>query len=563
VFLVYVFLVVLWFRHNCIGGVIAVGGAVGLVVGSVGVACASDTLAGVDDCDETVGAFLAIVGWLGVWLAVSYHVPRKFERPYLILGLWCVVSGLVLSCIGGACIEDSLLGVDDCSYGWGVAFTIIGAVLMVTGIYSTIYHLYRMEKITFAKGWIALGSVFVFGFVLSAVGTGCWTNTLTRIDQCPVELGVGMTMAGNIAMFGALVCGVTWPLFVDKLWVVAGAVITTGLIVGSYGAACVDDTLHMVDDCHLGIGITMTVVGWVTVYVQLVALLLWAVPRAEAFKQYSVVHLRISVVGGVLLVTGIVAGSVGVACLNNGLAGVPQCAHWAGMFLTLSGFLLAAIAAVPAGFYAASFKGKLGIGGTASCILVGGIVVGSLGLGCVGSDSCDDTRGIILMVLGYSAVFQVLVGLGIYYVLFWLRDGDNAFSGKATVKGQQKRRQLPPPAIDAKPAAPPRPETAGSTGDAGAMGAGATQQLQPKRVRPQTPLRRQPVTSPDGDGGGGGPALELSSTYGPDDAVQSQWHERQSESHHYVEGGGWRNPVHSEQDRSASELEPGVPHEVR
>lgn len=101
-----------------------------------------------------------------------------------------------------------------------------------------------------------------------------------------------------------------------------------GLVVGSIGAACVENNLVGVAECYLPLGVTMTSVGWSIVFLVLLAVALTQLPdKAYNYQRKTV---QAAVLCFVVFAAGIVLFSVGLACLNNTLAGIEQCHKPAG-----------------------------------------------------------------------------------------------------------------------------------------------------------------------------------------------------------------------------------------
>jgi hypothetical protein len=103
----------------------------GLVMASIATACLNDTLVGADNCSDkhtALGAIGMLVGWplsvFTVFLAMYLLLPQqRFNVMLFIVG----VFGFTFQTIGGACIDDNLVGFDGCDRLWGIVLVTIGS----------------------------------------------------------------------------------------------------------------------------------------------------------------------------------------------------------------------------------------------------------------------------------------------------------------------------------------------------------------------------------------------------------------------------------------------------
>ena len=144
-------------------------------------------------------------------------------------------------------------------------------------------------------------------------------NTLDGVVECSVTVGVLLTIIGWPVVVGAFVFTMMYVLKVNEMLRGSSTALVIGLSIGSLGAACVDDSLYRVDNCSLGVGVTLTVTGWTTVALVLIVLSLSYIP--PRYPHADVRKVRMVVLGVWVTLAALVTYGVGHACLSDQLAG--------------------------------------------------------------------------------------------------------------------------------------------------------------------------------------------------------------------------------------------------
>jgi hypothetical protein len=111
----------------------------GVVISSVGGACTHDNLLGIDRCHTKTGFWLTAIGVAsfvpGGTMVLAWFIKRRQlrrhatlhgekspETPFMgargaimrALGPILMLEGLILAIVGGLCMEDALVGVENC-----------------------------------------------------------------------------------------------------------------------------------------------------------------------------------------------------------------------------------------------------------------------------------------------------------------------------------------------------------------------------------------------------------------------------------------------------------------
>ena len=141
--------------------------AVCAVVSTVGHLCQMDSLFRVHECQSrglwrpsphsglkwAYWVRMVVTGWLGIFFGVllildaiypdtrvqaseRMHAVRSYKT--LPLGRILTALGFILSFVGGMCLDDTLVGVEDCR-GLGVAFLSLGPAQLLFGIFLVVY----------------------------------------------------------------------------------------------------------------------------------------------------------------------------------------------------------------------------------------------------------------------------------------------------------------------------------------------------------------------------------------------------------------------------------------
>eukprot|EP01052_Picozoa_sp_SAG31_P004786 SAG31_NODE_202_length_20512_cov_62.659237_11_plen_3224_part_00 len=170
-------------------------------------------------------------------------------------GFVLLVKGVVLASVGGACMEDVLLGVESCNGRWsataahpsrdlpffsdlGISLVIVGSVLYIPGLYVVLYYCIpaMSRTLSFSLGYL----VSVAGLILFGTGTACLAGRMYGVEDCR-HGGVKLTMAAIIVTaLGLLLFSWghpvvskryrevyrTWPALIGFALLCAGTVLT-------------------------------------------------------------------------------------------------------------------------------------------------------------------------------------------------------------------------------------------------------------------------------------------------------------------------------------------------
>lgn len=233
--------------------------------------------------------------------------------------------------------------------------------VLLGGITVTMWAVRQKVHLMVHPRWFGLAAVTTGGLMSGIIGLSCWGDTLVGIDQCSVTTGVLLSLVGWSVVFGSVVYFLTHMLKATEIAKGASSIIVFGLTMGSVGAACVDNSLYRVDDCSLGLGVPLTVIGWSGVGLTLVFLSLTYIP--PMYPDCDPRRVKLGVVGAWALSTAVVAYAVGQSCLSDVLAGQKNCDEtMAGTILVLIGAVVFLLVAIPSLlYYAADTVGHNGV----------------------------------------------------------------------------------------------------------------------------------------------------------------------------------------------------------
>eukprot|EP01043_Picozoa_sp_COSAG02_P025874 COSAG02_NODE_1469_length_12459_cov_25.847896_2_plen_3164_part_00 len=226
----------------CFGIGIVVTGVITL---SGGIACLDGSIGGTTECRPagifftTFGSCVILLGLL-VTAGASYYSKladadklrssmaiRKAMGPLWhlfttedgptkgrMLALFIDIAGIVVFSFGAACLNDTLVGKDDCRAA-GFVLVIVGPSVLLCGLLSAcmINHDKLMSSASsglknVAKKplWVAGEVFFVIGVVLTSVGWACAKNNLGKIEDCD-RRKANITLVFGVPTFATgLVC---------------------------------------------------------------------------------------------------------------------------------------------------------------------------------------------------------------------------------------------------------------------------------------------------------------------------------------------------------------------
>ena len=217
----------------------------GLVMGSIGTACLNDTLVGYDrgECADVLGVVLMVVGWslsVGVILATLFFVFPQHRRALRLFSVG--VAAFTLQMVGTACLQNNLVGVDNCSDTVAIGFITVGSGIMafILIIASSLYVFRNWQGNEVLV--VVPSLILISGVGMGSVGWSCLVDTLA--GGCNKAVGVVFTLVGWIAvvliyLFLACLRFAENPVRIAQAFIFALA-----LILGSIGIACLKDDLY-------------------------------------------------------------------------------------------------------------------------------------------------------------------------------------------------------------------------------------------------------------------------------------------------------------------------------
>eukprot|EP01050_Picozoa_sp_SAG11_P021355 SAG11_NODE_3784_length_2229_cov_1.244131_1_plen_590_part_00 len=368
-------------------------------------------------------------------------------------------------------------------------------------------------------GWWVGFSGLVAAMTLGSIGVSCLRNRLARIEDCSESAGMFMTTVGWCLVFALLCWALAAKLSMANPPVAGVLILCVGIVIGSVGAACVQDDVAGVDHCNAGIGATMTSIGW-----SLVGLVVLAIALALLPDRFP--HIRKEkVVAGTFFcavaTVGLVIFIVGLACYNDSLAGAENCHEGTGRTMALAGAMVVASVTTPCVAYG---LGKCGtaaqLGGLGTLLLLG-LLLGSYGTAC---EDCTSWTTTLLTAVGWATVFCVATGVMTWFAIYRMddaafrddhsRDDPRRASGTTApspvprppnAPGAGRPTATKAPAADSSLAAPPVMHKHTGTGgsEVGAQrttsdGRGAYSSQSPAQQQPMAPSPEQQLRQPSG-----------------------------------------------------------------
>jgi hypothetical protein len=256
------------------------------------------------------------------------------ERPWIILVGLVIVFGIVLGSVGGACLDDTLVGVHNCSKTPAIIMIVVGSTsagVCIVGL--VIWWLVHSPEITREHGDV-LGTAFIFvsvGLVCGSVGTACLNDTLAGVDDCEHSVGWPLFFVGwsltVLVILGVLF--LVFPQYRARVWLFSFGVFafTTQCV----GGACIDDNLVGIDGCDDLLGQIVVAVG--SGFMALILI----ISAAMYYDRWEGQKLLISIPSA-LGIVGVALGSFGWSCLVDTLAGAKPCEQATGWVLTIIGW---------------------------------------------------------------------------------------------------------------------------------------------------------------------------------------------------------------------------------
>ena len=239
------------------------------------------------------------------------------KHPWLTFGGFIFVLGVVLGSIGGACLEDTLIGVDDCNRTIGAVFIIIGAP-MATIVTVVVVGNYVRNDPGVPKEWglVYFSLVVVLiGAAIGIFGLTCLNNSIGT--NCAADYGAAgaISMIVGWSMVVGITILVTYLLFPHKRpWVHLFTGGSLSFSVQCIGGACIDNNISGVDQCDRLLGVVLVTIGsGFMAFVLIIALALYL----DKWQAHKGLVVMTSVIG----ITGVALGSLGWSCLVNTLVG--------------------------------------------------------------------------------------------------------------------------------------------------------------------------------------------------------------------------------------------------
>eukprot|EP01050_Picozoa_sp_SAG11_P005802 SAG11_NODE_423_length_9596_cov_4.427293_2_plen_306_part_00 len=207
--------------------------------------------------------------------------------PSTIVGSIFLVAGIVLGSVGGACLNDTLVGVHDCPHKTTVLLLKLGFIFDGLGLFSI--------GVTIAR--VILKERFDIVILLK------WKTDEKLKDRL-------------ISILGSLLAAV-------------------GIILISTGSACIDETFVNIDDCRTN-GVIMLMIGLELLVVG-VLLRAWTYNKNDNDSLPRSLYFQVSTAG---FCASLLVCSAGLSCTLGTMAGsgeAESCNDWGGVYLALGG----------------------------------------------------------------------------------------------------------------------------------------------------------------------------------------------------------------------------------
>jgi hypothetical protein len=321
-----------------------------------------------------MGNGVVILGTMALRMKMGedFNISDWLQKKRLFLERWffkydaVAIFGNVLTVLSviGFLIGLICIGRDTCATT-GVWFTMLSVNAFCFGILLRLWK-YANEYADaeegatllkrFKEGGLCVGvAIFVTGIHTLSGGLACLDGTIGGATECR-PAGILFTILGScVVLLGLLVIGgaTYWSKMVieektrkaDKFKTAMGPLMhlfkptkgrifaliidIAGIVIFSFGAACLNSTLVGVEDCQ-ATGVVLIILGPSLLFCGVSSAYLlhyWAQALSFSSLLRNVAKKPLWVVGEVLFVIGIVLVSVGWACANNNLGKIEECNH--------------------------------------------------------------------------------------------------------------------------------------------------------------------------------------------------------------------------------------------
>lgn len=285
-----------------------------------------------------VGAFFIVCAIF--WGQVIASEPGDTKQPVFIIGVTEFVCALVCAGVGGACLNGTLVGVDECAIGSGAVVTALGVALAVSGAghlvvayfgKDTLSFLNKMGKLltTDKKGQLGVG-ISVLGIVLASIGGACAADGMAGFDDCRwtgaalTPPGFGLIATGFSVFFYRLSIEHVKEKKASKLasFRLSMVEILLGFVFLLLWALCFAETCSGPTSLlYFLLAVVLLVVGIASV----VSLLFREGVEATLSALWKLKLNPVMLSGLLLWLSGLVLFSIGFACLDGNFASNDDC----------------------------------------------------------------------------------------------------------------------------------------------------------------------------------------------------------------------------------------------